>query len=191
MYPVSMIHFGARGTLEVGDKSYEIFRINTVKGTDRLPYSLKVLAENLLRTEDGANITTEHIEGSRQLGPQCRSEHRNPVHARTRPHAGLHRRAVRRRPRHHARGRGRPRRRPERINPLSPAEMVIDHSVILDVFGRADAFEKNVELEYERNSERYQFLRWGQGAFDDFKGRPAGYRHRPPGQPRVPRPRRR
>lgn len=77
---------------------------------------------------------------------------------------------------------------PNKVNPLSPAEMVIDHSVILDIFGRADAFERNVALEYERNGERYQFLRWGQGAFDDFKVVP-GHRHRAPGQHRVPGPR--
>src|SRR3546814_13900759 len=63
---------------------------------------------------------------------------------------------------------------PNKVNPLSPADMVIDHSVILDVFGQADALERNVDLEYERNGERYQFLRWGQGAFDDFKVVPPG-----------------
>ena len=78
---------------------------------------------------------------------------------------------------------------PARINPLAPAELVIDHSVIADVFGRADAFERNVELEYQRNGERYQFLRWGQTAFDDFKVVPPGHRHRAPGQHRAPGPR--
>ena len=174
MYPVSIDSFGARGTLEVGDKSYEIFRINTVKGTDRLPYSLKVLAENLLRTEDGANITTEHIEALGNWDPNADPSIEiqfTPARVLMQDFTGVPcvvdlatmREAVA------ALGGD-----PNKVNPLSPAEMVIDHSVILDVFGRADAFEKNVELEYERNSERYQFLRWGQGAFDDFKVVPPG-----------------
>jgi aconitate hydratase len=171
---VSIDSFGARGTLEVGDKSYEIFRINTVKGTERLPYSLKVLAENLLRTEDGANITTEHIEALGNWDPNADPSIEiqfTPARVLMQDFTGVPcvvdlatmREAVA------ALGGD-----PNKVNPLSPAEMVIDHSVILDVFGRADAFEKNVELEYERNSERYQFLRWGQGAFDDFKVVPPG-----------------
>ena len=77
---------------------------------------------------------------------------------------------------------------PDKVNPLAPADLVIDHSVIADLFGTADAFERNVEIEYERNGERYQFLRWGQGAFDDFKVVPPGHRHRAPGQHRIPGP---
>ena len=78
---------------------------------------------------------------------------------------------------------------PQKINPLAPAEMVIDHSVIADIFGTPESFERNVEIEYERNGERYQFLRWGQGAFRRLQGRPPGHRHRPPGQHRAPGPR--
>ncbi|MFT4199378.1 aconitate hydratase [Gordonia sp. (in: high G+C Gram-positive bacteria)] len=171
---MSIDSFGARGTLEVGDKSYEIFRINTVKGTERLPYSLKVLAENLLRTEDGANITSEHIEALGNWDPSADPSIEiqfTPARVLMQDFTGVPcvvdlatmREAV------SALGGD-----PNKVNPLSPAEMVIDHSVILDVFGRADAFERNVELEYQRNSERYQFLRWGQGAFDDFKVVPPG-----------------
>ncbi|MFT3899936.1 MAG: aconitate hydratase [Gordonia sp. (in: high G+C Gram-positive bacteria)] len=171
---MSIDSFGARGTLEVGDKSYEIFRINTVKGTERLPYSLKVLAENLLRTEDGANITKEHIEALGNWDPNADPSIEiqfTPARVLMQDFTGVPcvvdlatmREAV------SALGGD-----PNKVNPLSPAEMVIDHSVILDVFGRADAFERNVELEYQRNSERYQFLRWGQGAFDDFKVVPPG-----------------
>ncbi|NNG95857.1 aconitate hydratase AcnA [Gordonia araii NBRC 100433] len=171
---MSIDSFGARGTLEVGDKSYEIFRINTVKGTERLPYSLKVLAENLLRTEDGANITSEHIEALGNWDPSADPSIEiqfTPARVLMQDFTGVPcvvdlatmREAV------SALGGD-----PNKVNPLSPAEMVIDHSVILDVFGRADAFERNVELEYERNGERYQFLRWGQGAFDDFKVVPPG-----------------
>ncbi|QKT07206.1 aconitate hydratase [Gordonia sp. X0973] len=171
---MSIDSFGARGTLEVGDKSYEIFRINKVKGTERLPYSLKVLAENLLRTEDGANITTEHIQALGDWDPNADPSIEiqfTPARVLMQDFTGVPcvvdlatmREAV------SALGGD-----PNKVNPLSPAEMVIDHSVILDVFGRADAFERNVELEYQRNSERYQFLRWGQGAFDDFKVVPPG-----------------
>nr|WP_225443054.1 aconitate hydratase [Lolliginicoccus lacisalsi] len=170
----SIDSFGARGTLEVGDKSYEIFRLNKVPGTEKLPYALKVLAENLLRTEDGANITKEHIDALASWDPSAQPSVEiqfTPARVIMQDFTGVPcvvdlatmREAVT------ALGGD-----PDKVNPLSPAEMVIDHSVILDVFGRADAFERNVELEYERNGERYQFLRWGQGAFDDFKVVPPG-----------------
>ncbi len=166
--------FGARGTLEVGDDSYEIFRLSAVPGTEKLPYALKVLAENLLRTEDGANITTDHINALAQWDPSAQPSVEiqfTPARVLMQDFTGVPcvvdlatmREAVA------ALGGD-----PNKVNPLSPAEMVIDHSVILDVFGRADAFERNVELEYQRNGERYQFLRWGQGAFDDFRVVPPG-----------------
>ncbi|MFT3662318.1 MAG: aconitate hydratase AcnA [Gordonia sp. (in: high G+C Gram-positive bacteria)] len=166
--------FGARGTLEVGDNSYEIFRLSAVKGTEKLPYALKVLAENLLRTEDGANITTDHIDALANWDPNAQPSIEiqfTPGRVLMQDFTGVPcvvdlatmREAV-------ATLGG----DPNKVNPLSPAEMVIDHSVILDVFGRADAYERNVELEYQRNGERYQFLRWGQGAFDDFKVVPPG-----------------
>ena len=94
--------FGAKGTLEVGENSYEIFRLSAVPGTEKLPYALKVLAENLLRTEDGANITADHIRAIADWDPSAEPEHRDPVHACARDHAGLHRCALHRRPRHHA-----------------------------------------------------------------------------------------
>ncbi|AMT71350.1 aconitate hydratase AcnA [Mycobacteroides immunogenum] len=169
-----MNSFGARGTLQVGDESYEIFRLNAVPGTEKLPYSLKVLAENLLRTEDGANITKDHILALANWDPSAEPSVEiqfTPARVVMQDFTGVPcvvdlatmREAVA------ALGGD-----PDKVNPLSPAEMVIDHSVILDVFGTADAFERNVELEYERNAERYQFLRWGQGAFDDFKVVPPG-----------------
>ncbi len=170
----SVNSFGARGTLQVGDESYEIFRLNAVPGTEKLPYSLKVLAENLLRTEDGANITKDHILALANWDPSAEPSVEiqfTPARVVMQDFTGVPcvvdlatmREAVA------ALGGD-----PDKVNPLSPAEMVIDHSVILDVFGTADAFERNVELEYERNAERYQFLRWGQGAFDDFKVVPPG-----------------
>ncbi len=166
--------FGARDTLVVGENSYEIFRLDAVPGTEKLPYSLKVLAENLLRTEDGANITKDHIlalaNWDASAEPSIEIQF-TPARVIMQDFTGVPcvvdlatmREAVT------ALGGD-----PNKVNPLSPAEMVIDHSVILDVFGTADAYEKNVALEYERNSERYQFLRWGQGAFDDFKVVPPG-----------------
>nr|WP_240163102.1 aconitate hydratase AcnA [Mycolicibacterium sphagni] len=169
-----MNSFGARDTLEVGDNSYQIYRLDAVPGTEKLPYSLKVLAENLLRTEDGANITKDHIEAIANWDPSAEPSIEiqfTPARVLMQDFTGVPcivdlatmREAVA------ALGGD-----PEKVNPLSPAEMVIDHSVILDVFGTADAFERNVEIEYQRNGERYQFLRWGQGAFDDFKVVPPG-----------------
>ncbi len=170
--------FGAKGTLDVDGKSYEIFRLAAVTGdgvdVDSLPYSLKVLLENLLRTEDGANITADDIRaiGSWDADADPSKEIQfTPARVIMQDFTGVPcvvdlatmREAV-------AELGG----DPAKINPLAPAEMVIDHSVIADVFGTPEAFERNVEIEYERNRERYQFLRWGQGAFDDFKVVPPG-----------------
>ncbi|MGW8566136.1 aconitate hydratase AcnA [Isoptericola sp. NPDC055881] len=166
--------FGSKGTLEVGGKAYEIFRLSAVEGAERLPYSLKILAENLLRTEDGANITADHVRALASWDPDAQPDTEiqfTPARVIMQDFTGVPcvvdlatmREAV-------AELGG----DPKRINPLAPAEMVIDHSVQIDVAGRADAFARNVEFEYERNHERYQFLRWGQTAFDDFKVVPPG-----------------
>ncbi|WP_205877784.1 aconitate hydratase [Mycobacterium camsae] len=166
--------FGARDTLKVGDNSYEIYRLDAVEGTKKLPYSLKVLAENLLRTEDGANITKEHIEAIANWDPAADPSIEiqfTPARVVMQDFTGVPCIVDLATMREAVEDLGGD---PEKVNPLAPAELVIDHSVILDVFGRADAFERNVELEYERNGERYQFLRWGQGAFDDFKVVPPG-----------------
>ncbi|NCT90964.1 aconitate hydratase [Cellulomonas sp. APG4] len=166
--------FGSRSTLEVGGTSYEIYRLDAVPGTERLPYSLKILAENLLRTEDGANITADHVRAIASWDPEAEPSTEiqfTPARVVMQDFTGVPcvvdlatmREAV-------AELGG----DPSRINPLAPAELVIDHSVQIDVAGRRDAFERNVELEYQRNHERYQFLRWGQTAFDDFKVVPPG-----------------
>ncbi|HEY9308135.1 MAG TPA: aconitate hydratase AcnA [Microbacterium sp.] len=166
--------FGAKSTLTVGSTDYEIFRIDTVAGYEKLPFSLKVLLENLLRTEDGANVTKEQIEalGSWDAAAEPNTEIQfTPARVVMQDFTGVPcivdlatmREAVT------ALGGD-----PTKINPLSPAEMVIDHSVIADLFGTENALERNVEIEYERNGERYQFLRWGQTAFDDFKVVPPG-----------------
>ena len=166
--------FDARSTLRVGDESYEIFKLDKVEGSARLPYSLKVLLENLLRTEDGANITADHIRSLGNWDSQAQPSEEiqfTPARVIMQDFTGVPcvvdlatmREAVK-----ELGG------DPAKVNPLSPAELVIDHSVIADKFGTKDAFKQNVELEYGRNKERYQFLRWGQTAFDDFKVVPPG-----------------
>jgi aconitate hydratase len=170
----SLDSFGARGALAAGDTSYDIFRLSAVNGAAELPFSLKVLLENLLRTEDGANITADHIRALAGWDPSAEPDTEiqfTPARVIMQDFTGVPcivdlatmREAV-------AELGG----DATRVNPLAPAELVIDHSVITDVFGRSDAFERNVELEYQRNGERYQFLRWGQTAFDDFKVVPPG-----------------
>ncbi len=166
--------FDARSTLRVGDESYEIFKLDKVEGSARLPYSLKVLLENLLRTEDGANITADHIRAIGGWDSQAQPSQEiqfTPARVIMQDFTGVPcvvdlatmREAVK-----ELGG------DPAKINPLAPAELVIDHSVIADKFGTKDAFGQNVELEYGRNKERYQFLRWGQTAFDEFKVVPPG-----------------
>ncbi len=170
----SIDSFGAKGTLEVGENSYEIFRLSAVPGTEKLPYSLKVLAENLLRTEDGANITADHIRAIASWDPSAEPSIEiqfTPARVIMQDFTGVPCIVDLATMRVAVTSLGAD---PTTVNPLSPAEMVIDHSVILGVFGQADALERNVDLEYERNGERYQFLRWGQGAFDDFKVVPPG-----------------
>ncbi len=168
--------FGAQGTLSVGDQDYEIFRLDAVEDGDvrGLPFSLKVLLENLLRTEDGENITSAHIRAIARWDADAEPDQEiqfTPARVIMQDFTGVPcvvDLATMREAMADLGG------DPTKINPLAPAEMVIDHSVIADVFGTPDAFERNVEIEYERNRERYQFLRWGQGAFDDFKVVPPG-----------------
>ena len=166
--------FGARDTITVDSTDYEIFKIEAVPGYEKLPFSLKVLLENLLRTEDGANVTKSQISALGNWQPEAEPDTEiqfTPARVVMQDFTGVPcivdlatmREAV-----SELGG------DPEKINPLAPAELVIDHSVIADVFGTLDSFERNVELEYERNGERYQFLRWGQSAFDDFKVVPPG-----------------
>src|SRR6476659_7537932 len=171
---MSVNSFGAKTTLSVGDASYEIFRLDAVEGSELLPYSLKILLENLLRTEDGSNITADDIRAlagwDADADPSTEIQF-TPARVIMQDFTGVPcvvdlatmREAMEELGGHAS-----------KINPLAPAEMVIDHSVIADVFGTPEAFERNVEIEYERHQERYQFLPWGQGAFDDFKVVPPG-----------------
>lgn len=166
--------FGSKDTLSVGGVDYAFHRIDTVPGHEKLPYSLKVLLENLLRTEDGANVTEEQIRALGSWKPEAEPDTEiqfSPARVVMQDFTGVPcivdlatmREAM-------AQIGG----DPNKINPLSPAEMVIDHSVVADLFGREDALQRNTDLEYERNGERYQFLRWGQTAFEDFKVVPPG-----------------
>ncbi len=170
--------FGAKGTLEVGGTSYEIYRLASVTGEGAdvasLPYSLKVLLENLLRTEDGRDIVAADIEAVASWDPDSEPSKEiqyTPARVIMQDFTGVPAivdLATMREAMSDLGG------DPTAINPLAPAELVIDHSVIADVFGTAASFQRNVDFEYGRNYERYQFLRWGQGAFDNFKVVPPG-----------------
>ena len=172
--PDSRNSLGALDRLEVGDRSVDYFRISAVDGTDRLPFSLKVLLENLLRTEDGVNVTPEQIAALANWNPAADPDTEiqfSPARVVMQDFTGVPAVVDLATMREAVRDLGGD---PARVNPLAPAELVIDHSVIADLFGTPDAFERNVELEYSRNRERYQFLRWGQTAFDQFKVVPPG-----------------
>ena len=166
--------FKTKTTLEVAGKSYEIFDITGFAEAKDLPFSLKILLENLLRTEDGANITADQIKKLAAWDPSVEPDTEiqfTPARVIMQDFTGVPcivdlatmREAI-------AELGG----DPAKVNPLSPAELVIDHSVIADLFGTKDSFEQNVDIEYQRNKERYRFLRWGQTAFDEFKVVPPG-----------------
>ncbi|MBK4140952.1 aconitate hydratase AcnA [Corynebacterium macginleyi] len=170
----SLNSFGAKKTLDVNGKSYDYFDINVVPGMEKLPYSLKVLAENLLRNEDGKNVNADHIKALANWDPKSEPDTEiqfTPARVLMQDFTGVPcvvdlatmREAV------SALGGT-----PDQVNPLNPAEMVIDHSVIVEAFGSTDALEKNVEIEYQRNEERYQFLRWGAENFSNFRVVPPG-----------------
>jgi aconitate hydratase len=166
--------FNAQKNLDVAGKSFEIFDISSIEGASTLPFSLKVLLENLLRTEDGANITADHIKALASWDPSVEPDTEiqfTPARVVMQDFTGVPcvvdlatmREAI-----VELGGDA------SKVNPLAPAELVIDHSVIADKFGSKDSFEQNTDIEYERNQERYRFLRWGQSAFDEFKVVPPG-----------------
>jgi len=171
---VSKNSFNAKKNLDVAGKSFEIFDISGIEGAATLPFSLKILLENLLRTEDGANITQAHIKALANWDPSTEPDTEiqfTPARVVMQDFTGVPcvvdlatmREAI-------VELGG----DPSKVNPLAPAELVIDHSVIADKFGTKDSFEQNTDIEYERNQERYRFLRWGQSAFDEFKVVPPG-----------------
>jgi aconitate hydratase len=163
--------FGAKASLEVGGKSYEIFRIDALQAkydVARLPFSLKILLENLLRCEDGVAIRAQDIEALASWDAKAEPSEEiafTPARVVMQDFTGVPAvvdLAAMRNAMQRLGG------NPEKINPQVPAELVIDHSVQVDSFGLASSFQKNADLEFERNQERYAFLRWGQGAFDNF-----------------------
>jgi aconitate hydratase len=165
---------GRKQNLTVAGKDFEIFDISQLEGASDLPFSLKILLENLLRCEDGANITVDHIKALAQWDPAIEPDTEiqfTPARVVMQDFTGVPcvvdlatmREAI-----VELGGDA------SKVNPLAPAELVIDHSVIADVFGTRNSFEENTDIEYERNRERYRFLRWGQGAFDEFKVVPPG-----------------
>ncbi len=161
--------FNARATLKVNNKEYELYRLDAVKGSERLPYSLKILLENLLRHEDGKVVTADDIHAMANWDPKAEPSKEiafTPARVLMQDFTGVPAVVDLAAMREAMKQLGGD---PERINPLQPAELVIDHSVQIDVFGTADAVEKNAEIEYQRNQERYSFLKWGQKAFSNFK----------------------
>ncbi|MBU6352773.1 MAG: aconitate hydratase AcnA [Actinomycetales bacterium] len=166
--------FRAKKNLEVAGKNYEIFDITGLEGAASLPFSLKVLLENLLRTEDGANITAEQIRALAQWNPSSEPDTEiqfTPARVIMQDFTGVPCVVDLATMREAISDLGGD---PSRVNPLAPAELVIDHSVIADTYGSKDSFQQNVDIEYQRNTERYRFLRWGQSAFDEFKVVPPG-----------------
>src|SRR5713101_1353922 len=166
--------FGSRATLKVGEAEYEIHRLDAVPGAASLPFSLKILLENLLRTEDGHNVTREHITTLAEWDPAAQPGTEiqfTPARVILQDLTGVPAVVDLATMREAMRQLGGD---PGKINPLVPAELVIDHSVVADIFGRPDAFQRNVDLEFGRNQERFQFLRWGQEAFSQFKVVPPG-----------------
>ena len=171
---MSLDSFSSKSTLESSGKKFTFFDITKLKGHESLPFSLKILLENLLRTEDGANITAAQIRSLAEWDPQVNLETEiqfTPARVIMQDFTGVPcvvdlatmREAI-----SDLGGEA------SKVNPLAPAELVIDHSVIADFFGHLDSFERNTDIEYQRNQERYRFLRWGQSAFDEFKVVPPG-----------------
>src|SRR5689334_310861 len=164
--------FGARAQLEVGERSYEIYRLDALQASHdvaRLPFSLKVLLENLLRNEDGVAVRKEDIEALATWDHRAEPSEEiafTPARVVMQDFTGVPAVVDLAAMRDAMAALGGD---PKAINPLVPAELVIDHSVQVDAFGTRDSFRINAEREFERNEERYAFLRWGQGAFDGFK----------------------
>jgi aconitate hydratase len=166
--------FGSRASITAGGASYEIYRLDAVQGAESLPYSLKVLLENVLRNEDGVNITKEHVTALANWDPKKDPDTEiqfTPARVLLQDLTGVPAVVDLAAMREAMKAIGGD---ATKINPLIPAELVIDHSVVADVFGSPDAFARNVEIEFHRNQERFQFLRWGQDAFDGFKVVPPG-----------------
>src|SRR6201994_2321575 len=173
-----MNSFGSQSTLKVGNKSYEIFRLNALEARGlklgRLPYSLRVLLENLLRQEDGKTVTADDIEFLAKWqgkAEPAREVAVMPARVLMQDFTGVPAIVDLAAMRDAMKQLGGD---PEKINPLQPAELVIDHSVQVDEFGTSNAYSINAALEFQRNRERYAFLKWGQTAFRNFSAVPPG-----------------
>src|SRR5271165_5573493 len=166
--------FGSRAALQVGGEQYDIYRLDAVEGSQTLPFSLKILLENLLRNEDGVNITAEQVTALPHWDPKHEPDTEiqfTPARVILQDLTGVPAVVDLAAMREAMQALGGD---PTKINPLIPAELVIDHSVVADVFGSPDAFTRNVAIEFQRNRERFGFLRWGQEAFSQFKVVPPG-----------------
>src|SRR3984957_8377136 len=166
--------FGSRATLEAGGGTHEIYHLDAVPGSESLPYSLKVLLENLLRNEDGLNITADHISALANWDPDAQPDTEiqfTPARVILQDLTGVPAVVDLAAMREAMRALGGA---ATKSAPLAPADVVTDRWVVADVFGRPDAFDLNVALEFQRNRERFQFLRWGQDAFSRFRVVPPG-----------------
>lgn len=172
-------------TLKAAGKDFDYYNIANLDGIDHLPYSLKVLVENLVRNIDGANITDEHVKTLLDWDPNAEPSHEiqfTPSRVIMQDFTGVPCIVDLATMRDAVKDLGGD---PEVINPQVQSDMVIDHSVQIDKYGIADAVQQNMDIEYQRNGERYQFLRWGQQAFKNFRVVPPGTGHYPPGQHRI------
>ncbi|HID48407.1 MAG TPA: aconitate hydratase, partial [Chromatiales bacterium] len=161
--------FNARATLTVNGQDHEIYRLDALPGSDRLPFSLKILLENLLRHEDGRTVTADDIRAMLDWQPTAEPDTEiayTPARVLMQDFTGVPAVVDLAAMRNAMQALGGD---PARINPLQPAELVIDHSVQIDAFGTPQAMETNETMEYQRNQERYRFLKWGQKAFSNFK----------------------
>ena len=189
----SLDSFKSRKTLKVGAKTYVYYSLpaaekNGLKGISRLPFSMKVLLENLLRNEDGRTVKKEDIAAVAKWMKTRKLEHEiafRPARVLMQDFTGVPAVVDLAAMRNAMQALGGD---AEKINPLVPVDLVIDHSVIVNFFGNNQAFKKNVEEEYKQNQERYEFLKWGQRAFSNFSRGAARHRHLPPGQSRISRP---
>jgi aconitate hydratase len=166
--------FGSRAALDAAGEQHQIYRLDAIPGSQHLPFSLKILLENLLRNEDGTLVTADHVNALAQWDPSRKPDTEiqfTPARVILQDLTGVPAVVDLAAMREAMQALGGD---PKKINPLIPAELVIDHSVVADVFGSPDAFRRNVEIEFERNRERFAFLRWGQHAFSQFKVVPPG-----------------
>src|SRR4051795_59144 len=175
---MSVNSFNSRSSLKVGKKEYEIYRLDTLDkhgiSTKHLPFSLRILLENLLRTEDGRNVTKEEVRALANWNSKSKPDKEiafTPSRVLLQDFTGVPCVVDLAAMRDAMKQLGGD---PQKINPLVPVHLIIDHSVMVDEFGTPKAFEKNVEFEYERNGERYEFLKWGSKAFDNFQVVPPG-----------------